>query len=229
MEEAHVFDLIPGYALEILEKSEVEQVESHLAVCAVCQQEFQRYRQVMAELPFAMKISAPPDDLKAKILARVVEEGRTQAFPQALPLWPRFRQTFLHAAPVWGVISIVMILVLLISNLMLWQQLGNIEKTSQQEMITVELLGSEAAPQATGMMVMSADGDHGVLIVDGLPRLSPEQQYQLWLIQDGRRASGGPSRRPSGKRRPRPGEGGRRGPGGGRNFRALSSPVRPKR
>ena len=41
------------------------------------------------------------------------------------------------------------------------------------------------------MLVISSDGEHGTLVVDGLPPLDASQQYQLWLIQDGQRTSGG--------------------------------------
>ncbi len=40
-------------------------------------------------------------------------------------------------------------------------------------------------------MVISRDGEHGSLVVDGLPLLDESQQYQLWLIRDGVRTSGG--------------------------------------
>ena len=35
------------------------------------------------------------------------------------------------------------------------------------------------------------DGDHGTLVVDSLAPLGQDQQYQLWLIQDGERTDGG--------------------------------------
>ncbi len=41
------------------------------------------------------------------------------------------------------------------------------------------------------MLVISRDGDHGTLVVDGLSALDPAQQYQLWLIRNGKRTSGG--------------------------------------
>jgi anti-sigma-K factor RskA len=47
------------------------------------------------------------------------------------------------------------------------------------------------APEATGLLVISVDGEHGTLVVDGLASLEPSWQYQLWLIQDGQRTSGG--------------------------------------
>jgi anti-sigma-K factor RskA len=56
---------------------------------------------------------------------------------------------------------------------------------------TIPLAGTETAPQATGLIVISADGEHGTLVADGLATLGQDQQYQLWLIKDGERTSGG--------------------------------------
>ena len=39
--------------------------------------------------------------------------------------------------------------------------------------------------------MLSMDGDHGTLVVDGLPVLTEAEQYQLWLIRDGERTDGG--------------------------------------
>jgi anti-sigma-K factor RskA len=58
-------------------------------------------------------------------------------------------------------------------------------------MRTINLVGTEKAPQATGLLVMSVDGERGTLVVDGLTPLGEDQEYQLWLIQDGQRTSGG--------------------------------------
>jgi anti-sigma-K factor RskA len=58
-------------------------------------------------------------------------------------------------------------------------------------MQVVAMLGTEVAPAATGMLVISEDGEYGTLVVDGLPALDPAHQYQLWLIRDGQRTSGG--------------------------------------
>jgi hypothetical protein len=40
-------------------------------------------------------------------------------------------------------------------------------------------------------LVISKDGKQGTLVVDDLPGLPADQQYQLWLIQNGERTSGG--------------------------------------
>lgn len=57
--------------------------------------------------------------------------------------------------------------------------------------MAVQFQGTNAAPNATGLLVISLDGMHGTMVVDQLPVLGEAEQYQLWLIQDGERTSGG--------------------------------------
>jgi anti-sigma-K factor RskA len=57
-------------------------------------------------------------------------------------------------------------------------------------MRAVPLSATDAAPQATGFVLISTDGADGALVVDGLPPLGESQQYQLWLIRNGQRTSG---------------------------------------
>jgi anti-sigma-K factor RskA len=57
-------------------------------------------------------------------------------------------------------------------------------------MRAVPLSSSNADSRATGFVLISADGDEGALVVDGLPPLGESQQYQLWLIRDEKRTSG---------------------------------------
>ena len=97
-----------------------------------------------------------------------------------------------HGAAVGDVkVSLVVILFLVFSNLFLWGRLNEIEKTSQNVLISIPMQGTDATPQAVGMLVVSRDGEHGTLIVDGLPVLDELSQYQLWLIRDGQRSNGG--------------------------------------
>ena len=42
-----------------------------------------------------------------------------------------------------------------------------------------------------GTMIMDQKGDYGTLVVDKLAVLDSNQQYQVWLIKDGQRISGG--------------------------------------
>lgn len=189
MQEGHVYDLLPGFALGCLDASEARQVSEHLASCEQCRAGLERYTWVVDELPLALEMSEPPADLKARILTRVRQPG--QAIQQPVSWWERFRQSALRSAPAWGLASLALVLVLAVSNLLLWQRLGQVEATGPQVMRAVALAGTGTTPEASGRVVISRDGEYGVLVVDGLPQLDEANQYQLWLIQDGQRTNGG--------------------------------------
>jgi anti-sigma-K factor RskA len=89
--------------------------------------------------------------------------------------------------PVWRPLSLLLILVLVASNALLWQRLNRMPAT----FATINLSGTAVAPQATGLIVISSDGQHGTLVVQQLPALPAAQAYQLWLRKDGQRISGG--------------------------------------
>jgi len=124
-------------------------------------------------------------------MSKVREDRQSEFAPYRGQFWEKIRSVFILRSPAWGAVSIVLVLVLFASNLFLWQRLNVLERTSHNALITVELQGTEFRPEAAGMLVMSDDGDYGVLIVDGLPRLDNTKQYQLWLISDGEKANGG--------------------------------------
>jgi anti-sigma-K factor RskA len=95
-------------------------------------------------------------------------------------------------------ISLALILLLGASNLFLWQRLNRVETDYQQisdqyqnTLRTVPLMGTDVKPDAIGLLVISKDGTHGTVVVDRLPVLDETQEYQLWLIKDGQRTSGG--------------------------------------
>jgi hypothetical protein len=55
----------------------------------------------------------------------------------------------------------------------------------------VALIGIEFNPGATGLLVISREGKHGTLVVDGLSMLGEAKQYQLWLIYNRQCDNGG--------------------------------------
>jgi anti-sigma-K factor RskA len=50
-------------------------------------------------------------------------------------------------------------------------------------MRAIALQNTAAAPQASGIVIISSDGENGVLVVDELPQLDPGREYQLWLVR----------------------------------------------
>ncbi len=180
----HFTELLPAYALGCLDQDESLLVSEHLAECAACRAELRVYQTVAEQLALAAPDAAPPARLKRQLMARVqpsrppLDSAPRASWRQQLTrLWQR-------AAPAWGVVSLLLILALA------WQQV-NEEKTEPAGLRVVALTGTSMAPDASGTLVMSRDGEYGTLIVDGLPPLDEAHQYQLWLIQNGQRTSGG--------------------------------------
>jgi anti-sigma-K factor RskA len=188
---SHVFDLLPAYALDCLDEGEFIRVSEHLALCAECRAELRSYQAVTGQLALAMPQTAPPIRLKRYLMDRIQSSHPTAFSQPQLSWWQRWTSFMQRTTPVWGLASLFLILVLAVGNLLLWQRVNQAETTTHaQAMRTVTLTGTQAAPGATGLIIVSRDGRYGTLVVDDLPPLDPERQYQLWLIQDGRRTSG---------------------------------------
>jgi len=182
--EQHVLDLLPGYALDCLDVAEEMQVAEHLAVCSTCRHELESYRKLVEELPDAMAESEPPPSLRDRILQRAREGSASVLAPASKPAGWRL-------LPAWSLLSLVVVLLLGTSNLLLWSRLNALERRAESQLQTVRMMGTPYSPDATGLLVISLDGTHGTLVVDQLPVLEEARQYQLWLIRDGQRTSGG--------------------------------------
>ena len=195
-EKNHPVDLLPAYALGALDPEDLSRVEAHLVQCPLCQEEARAYGAVVDLLPLSMPEVSPPADLKARLMQNLPEHPSASVRASAgathkaetPSLWQSFLRSLRMSAPVWGLASLLMILFLVGNNLSLLRQLRSAQQPALQ---VINLHPSEAAPDATGLLVVSMDGEHGTLVVDRLPPLGENQQYQLWLIHDGQRTSGG--------------------------------------
>ena len=190
--ETHVVELLPAYTLDCLDEEELVLVSEHLAACADCRAELRTYQAVTDQLALAVPHAEPPASLKRRLMDRAQPPGPVASTPARQPLWQPLAALMQRTTPAWGLAGFVLIVALAASNVWLWQRLNRLPGVSQPVPLrTIALAGTQAAPQATGLLVVSVDGEHGTLVVDGLPYLDPERQYQLWLIRDGQRTSGG--------------------------------------
>ena len=186
-DEAHVLDLLPAYAIGGLDANEARLVEEHLLSCWICRAELASFQDVVGQLSLAVPAAVPPADLKDRLLQRV----QTARSPQPISVPHSERSWLERLLPVWGLASFALIILLGVFNLSLWQRLNHLEFfTAPGGMRAVPLSSPEAAPGASGFVLISADGDEGALVVDGLPPLGESQQYQVWLLRDGQRTSG---------------------------------------
>lgn len=195
-EHEKVLELIPAYALGSLDAEDAAIVSRHLPGCEACQAELAAYTAVVDVMPLATPDSQPSPDLKGRLMDQLGAPPATgpAASPAPKPSWgQRLNDAFqdLLSGPRWRPVAysaaLLLVLVLAIGNIAQWQQANEADANSWRR---VRLTGSEIAPEASGIIYISADGRNGTVIVDQLPQLGPDQQYQLWLIQDGQRTSG---------------------------------------
>ena len=190
----HVTDQIPAYALDCLDEEEAFRVETHLTVCAVCRAELAAYKATADQLGCVAPQVEPPSRLKASILRRVAEPqaGRAAAPRQKIgapEFWVRLYRWTMNTGPIWVGVSVLLLIALTASNVVLYQQIQSQKQSSEFHLVALK--GTTNAPNDSGIMVISQEGLAGTVIVDGLPPLKMAQQYQLWLMKDGKRVSGG--------------------------------------
>lgn len=185
---------ILAYALNSLEADEAAGVTRHLSGCATCRAELRAYEAVVDAMAFAAPDAEPSATLKERLMSRLKDEP--ESLYVSLPaehgaqigwvkqLGEAFRN--LLAGPRWRPIALAAIVTLVIINVFLL--LSSLPDSNSWR--RVRLAGTEIAPEASGIIYISADGNSGTLIVDRLPPLGADQQYQLWLIRNGERASG---------------------------------------
>lgn len=206
--EQHIRDLLPAYALGILDEQEVSLIHSHLANCQQCRAELTDYQHVAELLPLASPQSDPDPELKELLMQRLApktakkEQERTHTSeltvqPEAQLENPSLGTVIRSwlAGPIWRPAALILIVVLLAGNIFLLTNTGE-EPTGPEERPSLPwrrpiiMSGTEVAPEAVGILYISLDGVNGTLVVDGLPVLETEQQYQLWLNKEDIRDSG---------------------------------------
>jgi len=189
--ETHIVEDLPGYVLGCLEAEEVVRVEEHLKGCKTCRDELAAFQEVSAWLAASLVQNDPPERVKRELMARVETAGLQKIHEREKnSWWMRMVTGFRQVSSAWGAVSLALILALGVSNLFLWRQVQELRSLQDESLPVVPLSGTEVMPGATGIIIISRDGRHGTLVVDQLPELGDESDYQLWLIRDGQRTSG---------------------------------------
>jgi anti-sigma-K factor RskA len=184
VEDTHVIDSLPAYALGCLDEAEAGMVSAHLAGCYLCRTELSAFEAIADGLALAVSDAVPPADLKQRLVERLRDLKPAQPQP--------VRESFLRRLlPFGGIVSLLLILALTVATVLLWQRMDHLEVlTGPQGMRAIALQSSDLAPQASGFVVIGADGRNGVLVVDQMPPLEAGYEYQLWLLRDGQSTGG---------------------------------------
>jgi anti-sigma-K factor RskA len=190
--EMHVDEYLPGYVLGCLEADEAGRVAEHLEICEICRGELASYHEITGEIASAVVQIEPPERVKRELLERVIGQRENPAVEEKDgSWWERLSRRFQQISPTWAALSLGLILVLGLSNLFLWREIQELQAGQADTMQVVPLNGTNAMPLGSGLIVISRDGKHGTLVVDELSELDEDMEYQLWLIRDGERTSGG--------------------------------------
>lgn len=176
------------YSLGQMTAEERLAFQAHLATCAACRLKLDEIADTIDLLPLATPPVAPPPDLRAKVMNRVAQETAGMEH-RADPVRRR-------TLPIWAAAAAVAALLLGSYSLLriqeLQQRLAALQSAAPVER-AVSLTGTELAPGANGRVVVAhgVNSTHIALEAHSLPPLQPGEAYQLWLIKDGKRISGG--------------------------------------
>ena len=191
MDHKAIEGLLPAYALGAADPDESRTVEAHLAACATCRGLLTEYRELSGDLLFAAPPMAAPSGVTERMRQRL-EPACYEAAPRAW--WTRLRGAFLVPALAAAV------LLLVVTNLFWFGRVNHLDrKVTEQASLVASLANAPAtalraeasAPYAQGVVYTSTGGQAALLCVYGMPALPSDKAYQLWLIKDGKRESGG--------------------------------------
>jgi anti-sigma-K factor RskA len=182
-------DNVAAYALGCMERTEREQFERHLAECQVCQADLRAYQSVVNQLALAAPMQTPPVGLRHSILQKAASQPVSS--PKHDALGSRLRLFFQSRQPAMGIVGLVLIVILVFSSLFLLRQVNQLQQAQATPFHMVTLHSPDPQQEANALLVISDNGQFGTLVTDNLIVLNDQQQYQLWLIKDGKRTSGG--------------------------------------
>jgi anti-sigma factor RsiW len=95
MEADALHDLTAAYALDALDPEDARRYEAHLAHCERCHDELAELSETASALAYATEASAPPPELRARIL----EQARAER-PNVVPLRQRWLRPVIAVAAV---------------------------------------------------------------------------------------------------------------------------------
>jgi len=178
MEADALHDLTAAYALNALEPEDARRYEAHLAHCERCHDELAELSETASALAFATETSAPPPELRARIL----DQARAER-PNVVPLRPRWLRPVIAAAAVAACVAI---------GLGLWAaslsgKLDRREAELKNQQRVAQILadpGSHKISFSRGTLVVAPDG-RGALVLSKLADPGSDHTYEAWVADGG--------------------------------------------
>jgi len=187
---------VPDYALGCLDAADSADLERHLRGCAECRAELAEYEALTDALALAAADAEPSPALRGRLLAAASATtppptlaARAAPPPRGATRTGGATQTgratrMFNPRQAWPVLAVVALAAVVLGGL-LWATAGRLLGGS-----VIALSPTEFAPGASGELRLSRAGDAATLVVQGLPALPPDRQYQLWLVHGDERDTG---------------------------------------
>ncbi len=219
MTEQQVIELIPEYVLGLLNDKDSALVEAHLESSERVRSELESYNHTLDVLALNTPLVDLPLTLKADLFealeqrdtAPVSRQNGQKSAVAAHTAAPAVQTRSVKLEPAkrsWlrGWLLPAFLTISVIANIVL---IGALISQPEPEAV-VEVEAPTMTPEAPlidttinrislvnnsntehGVIILSDDGQHGTLVVNGLPELEEGQQYKIWLSDGGNVHSGG--------------------------------------
>jgi len=199
---ARALTLVPAYAIGATDADETRLVELALFRCPKIMAEMRAYRSVSRAMLHSAPSETPPSSLRERVL-RAIEDT-----PAATPNRAKERRG-LGLPPGW-LAAAAAAAILIMTNVYWFTQVNGLRQDQDQIVASLQqqndllfaLSGGNAvrvemhSPENSGdysnaTVVYDPQTRYAVLYTDHLPELTPDQAYQLWLLQGEDRESAG--------------------------------------
>jgi anti-sigma-K factor RskA len=173
---------IPAYALGALDAEETAALEAHLRTCASCRDELAAYRATSDSLLMALPPQKPSAALRRRLQGRL---PGAQKFIRSRLNW-----SFSRVAVGMAILLLLALNVFSISQVQALQrqqtQLMDQIQNGQMALAMLSYPNTQSFPikeaNVTGSLLLDKEYNNAVLILRGLPSITDDQTYQIWLI-----------------------------------------------
>src|SRR6266487_2269262 len=183
---------IPAYALGALDAEEAAALEAHLQTCASCRDELAAYRTTSENLLMTLPPQLPSAALRKRLQRRLPSAQKAAR--------PRWNLSFSRVAVGIAIVLLLALNVFSISEVRALQrqqtQLINQMQNGQMALAMLSYSKTQTFPISSnnvkGSLLLDKEYNNAVLILRGLPPITNNQTYQIWLISsNGDRTSAG--------------------------------------
>ncbi len=198
--------LVPAYSLGVVDVEERLLVQAQLATCPNALADLADYTLLADALLYSAPLVQAPAHLGNRLQMAL---RRPESAPEPITWWTRLRH-LLWQGPYNQLAATAVILLLLVLNVYGITQNRKLQATQTQlttkqdelnrallllleteKMSELTLPPAQPDSEAQADVLWNAEAGVAVLYARAFPVIPPDKAYQLWLLRDGKRASGG--------------------------------------